>query len=128
MQVVAVTSQTAPRYYVTLKIKHNSKNVPDYFMKALRHVIDAYVLPTLRSTVNVYARPRYGKEYEDWSKFDISLIRNDTIRFHLKTRQMTYLLDDVKLPAVVKSLPIGTPEVPVFTKMHYLTKRKLTVH
>ena len=107
---------------MTVNIKHRPKYVPCYVKEALNYVINNYVMPILHSTTSAYTNPHFGNE--DTSSLDISLVRNDTIRLHLKTPRMSYLLNDVKLPTVLKSLPVGTPQIPMLAKMHHLIRRK----
>ena len=108
---------------MTANIKHRPKYVPTYVKRVLNYVINYYVMPVLYSTTSVYTNPHF--KIEDTSSLDISLVKNDTIRLHLRTPRMSYVLNDVKLPTVLKSLPVGTSEIPMLAKMHHLIRRKL---
>ena len=111
---------------MTFNNKHKSKRVPSYVEDALIYVIKNVAVPALRSTVYVYPSQHLSEDDRDTSRLDISLVRNDTIRLHLRTAEMSYLLNDVKIPTVLKSLPVGTPQIPLVAKLKHLVRREFT--
>ena len=112
---------------MTVHIRHNSKNVPRYIKNALSDVISGYLLPALQATTTVHPSPRLSKERRDASTLNIALTRNDTVRLHLSTPSTSYVLNNVKLPTILQSLPVGTPEIPLIAKMHHLARRKFRI-
>ncbi len=111
--------------WIALRMKYSRKGVPDYILKALELISTNVVLPALRSTAFVFSRPNPNKKYETMAKLKIQLPTDETARITLKTKDLTYQMDDIKLPRQVKTMPVGTKEISLLRKLsETFTKRK----
>ena len=119
-----VTAKQLPRYWMTFVIKHSSSHVPQYVIDRIKYITSTFIIPTLKNSVYVYPRVHVPDLYNDTSKLYVSLVKNDTLKLHLKTKYASYVLDDVILPMVIRTLPKGTKEIPLLSKLLFIGRCK----
>eukprot|EP00794_Sanderia_malayensis_P007835 gene7835-8685_t len=106
-----------PRFWAQINVAYDPIQVPKYVLDVLKYVTEVVVIPTLKSTALVFPRPNPSAEYDKMTKLDIQIPTNKTLRLRLKTKNYIFLMDDIKLPSILTTLPKGSKQVSFLKKL-----------